>query len=266
MASEPRKTVNKKSTKKSVRTKTAKKSVRKTGSVSKTDNRSSSGIPAANRRNVVLILMVMILSTVVIFMGIELLRHKSQPSGRKIERASVQTVVPEVKPEDKLSDSVASSETEPKTDTKSTDETDTKASAEIFHGKIYLLYFNENTETLTYRSVKRPLRKAARYEDALSMLLHGPVKEEGRKGFESSLSTGMRISSVSVKNGIATVDVSKEFVKNSFGDIGVARVNQVFMTLTQFPEIKALIITVNGKPIDTMDDGRHFTWPQYKRL
>ena len=63
-----------------------------------------------------------------------------------------------------------------------------------------------------------------------------------------------KVISVRVDKGIASVDFSKEFVKNfTGGSTGeLMLVGAVVDTLTEYAEIKAVQILVDGKKIDTL--------------
>ncbi|MBN2436143.1 MAG: GerMN domain-containing protein [Spirochaetes bacterium] len=222
-------------------------------------------VPVSGAKNAVLILIVMALVTVLVFMGVQMLKIKNAPHTR-VEKSIVE-------PDKSLTDSKKSkdeSKKNEKPDDRSTvageTSTDKAKIPDLVTGNIYLLFFDERSELITLRPVARRFRSDQLLTDALSMLVKGPLKEEKNKGFETSLSPSMRFNTIKVKNKIAYIDINPEFVKDSFGDIGVARVNQVFLTLTQFDSINGIVITVNGKKIDTMDDGRHFVWPMTRRL
>ena len=222
--------------------------------------------PVPGKKNAILILLVMILSTVLVFMGVQMLKMRNVSQKNRIE----ETVVEQNKSlndSNKTNESVTRiEETDPGSALVDKTDGNTAKLPDLVTGKIYLLFFDERSEQITLRPVSRRFRSDKLLEDALSMLVRGPIQEEKTKGFETSLSTSMNINFIKIKKKIAYIDMSPAFIKDSFGDIGVARVNQVFLTLTQFDNIDAIVISVNCRKIDTMDDGRHFVWPMTTRL
>ena len=133
--------------------------------------------------------------------------------------------------------------------------------------KLYYLVYSDRTKKISPASVTREVEG----EDTLAAALNELVKElpeaEEKRGLISAMPEGLKIRSVKVKNGIADIDVSSEFSENAQGDFITGRLNQFFYTATQFPDVKGIVVRMNGKLFSTIGgDGLHITWPMKKAL
>jgi hypothetical protein len=85
-------------------------------------------------------------------------------------------------------------------------------------------------------------------EAAMLELLKGPSSAEQSVGFRTSVYPGTTLRSISVKDGTATVDFSKEFLNAVAGSCHVAALSaQVSETLKQFPSVQNVKILVEGQ-------------------
>jgi len=111
------------------------------------------------------------------------------------------------------------------------------------------IYFpNENGSKLL--PVAKNVRTEAKYQDAIEALIKG-VQGKGMTGM---FPKGVKLRSITVKNGLATVDFSQEltkkFVGGSTGELML--VGSIVQTLTEFPEVKKVQLTVEGKVIESI--------------
>lgn len=82
---------------------------------------------------------------------------------------------------------------------------------------------------------------------AVSNLLAGPTDEETREGFFTSINKDSKINSINIEGGVVKVDFSQEFNTGVAGSCRVIAIrSQVEETLKQFPEVKNVIISVDG--------------------
>lgn len=82
---------------------------------------------------------------------------------------------------------------------------------------------------------------------AIEQLLAGPAAGEASTGLSSSIPAGTRLLSISISDGVATVDLSGEFDSGG-GTLSMqARLAQVVYTLTQFPTVSSLIFRLDGQ-------------------
>jgi lipoprotein-anchoring transpeptidase ErfK/SrfK len=82
--------------------------------------------------------------------------------------------------------------------------------------------------------------------DTMRRLISGPTPAEFRQGFRTYIPTGTRVRSVTVTNGVATVDLNERFVSGSEPGSLLARLSQVVRTLTGWQGVKAVQLLVNG--------------------
>jgi hypothetical protein len=83
---------------------------------------------------------------------------------------------------------------------------------------------------------------------ALGELLLGPEEIEKDGGFITSINSGVEIKKLSVAGGVARVDFSQELENGVGGACRVAAIrSQIIETLKQFPTIKSVMISVDGK-------------------
>lgn len=87
------------------------------------------------------------------------------------------------------------------------------------------------------------------YRTALEELTRGPSSDEKKDGYATSLPSGIVLRSVAADaEGIVTADFTSSL---ELGVVGSCRVQaireQIEMTLEQFPEVRSIVITVNGE-------------------
>ena len=123
-----------------------------------------------------------------------------------------------------------------------------------------IIYFpNENATALVpeVRNIKSGSNDVL--IDALNDLLIG-TKQNGSVNI---IPKGTKLYGMEVKNKIAYVNFSKEFVKNfnggSTGEIFL--VGSIVNTLTEFPQVTSVVFMVDGKPIDTIAGHMDLTEP-----
>ena len=105
----------------------------------------------------------------------------------------------------------------------------------------------ETLETVT-RAVPRVPRIGA---EAVKALLAGPTSAETRAGFTTAVPAGTRFLDLVIDgNGIAKVDLSRDF-ESGGGSLGLTlRLAQVTCTLAQFPTVKGVRFALAGELID----------------
>lgn len=87
--------------------------------------------------------------------------------------------------------------------------------------------------------------------EALTELLKGPTQNEIGQGYYSSINEGVEILGLDVSNGIATVSFDRKFADSVAGSCQVEAIRaQITRTLTQFPSIGEVVITVAGEASD----------------
>jgi len=91
---------------------------------------------------------------------------------------------------------------------------------------------------------------AAVAKAAMSALLAGPTaKEAGDRTITSAIPGGTALLGVSIKNGVATVDLSTEFDTGGGTASMQYRLAQVVYTLTQFSTVKSVVFQIEGETV-----------------
>jgi germination protein M len=86
--------------------------------------------------------------------------------------------------------------------------------------------------------------------DALESLLSGPDEKDRAKGLVTGIPPETRLRSVSVKDGVATIDLSESFRFTASGVEGLtAELRQVVATATEFPTVQKVQILIEGKKV-----------------
>lgn len=67
----------------------------------------------------------------------------------------------------------------------------------------------------------------------------------------SAIPAGTRLLGLTIRDGIATVDLSREFESGGGSASAFYRLGQVVYTLTQFPTVRAVLFQVEGKTVTT---------------
>lgn len=88
---------------------------------------------------------------------------------------------------------------------------------------------------------------------AIEELLKGPTAEEKEQGYFSSINSGVKLNSLVIENGIARPDFDEQIEYQLGGSCRVSAIsNQIRETLKQFPTVKEVIISVNGRTEDVL--------------
>ncbi len=85
---------------------------------------------------------------------------------------------------------------------------------------------------------------------AIQALLAGPSPAELASGLGSAIPAGTKLLGISIKNGVATVDLTSEYQSDGGSHSMQARLGQVVYTLTQFPTVRAVRLHLDGKPVN----------------
>ncbi len=115
--------------------------------------------------------------------------------------------------------------------------------------KILLYFYDSEREMLApeYREVSLNEIKENMEHTIVNELLKGPAIS----GFERVLPKGVKLNSIKVENGKATVDLSEELVGKEVNEASeeerVKKIFSIVYTLTEIKEINSVEIRVNGE-------------------
>lgn len=97
---------------------------------------------------------------------------------------------------------------------------------------------------------RETLKTEAVARAAIEELLKGPTQQEKNAGYFSSIPEGSKLNSIFITDGIAKIDFD-EIAESGGGSCSMAgRVAQITQTLKQFPTIKTIVISINGRTED----------------
>ena len=85
---------------------------------------------------------------------------------------------------------------------------------------------------------------------AITALLAGPTSGETGRSISTAIPDGSKLLGISIDNGVATIDLSKEFESGGGSASVQTRLGQVVYTLTQFPTVKSVQFQIEGKSAD----------------
>ena len=83
---------------------------------------------------------------------------------------------------------------------------------------------------------------------SLQELLKGPNRMEKKGGFFTNINQGTKLQGLEIKDGVASADFNQKLQEKISGSCRVSAIRaQIEQTLKQFPDIKKVIISVNGE-------------------
>lgn len=116
-----------------------------------------------------------------------------------------------------------------------------------------LVYFAKDTGTaFTLESVPRVARSGGleeRVSAQVRALVDGPTPAEAEEGLATNLPDGTRVLGASLKDGLLTVNLSREFGSGGGTASMIGRLNQLYYTLSQPAGVRAVSLEVEGRPL-----------------
>ncbi len=84
---------------------------------------------------------------------------------------------------------------------------------------------------------------------AVEAVIAGPLPGEIAAGISSGVPAGSHLLGLSIADGVATVDLSREFESGGGSASVFIRLGQVVYTLTQFPTVQSVRFLIEGSPV-----------------
>ena len=104
------------------------------------------------------------------------------------------------------------------------------------------VWFSRDDGLVAVRRTHQPTRRDA--------LLAGPTSAEQDNGLVSAVPSGTRLLGITIRNGVATVDLTSEY-QSGGGSLSMqTRLGQVVYTLTQFPTVQKVRFSLDGTPVN----------------
>ncbi len=113
--------------------------------------------------------------------------------------------------------------------------------------KLYFIKLHPKTQEMSLTSVPRKVQSQSRLKSTLEKLIQGPSNYEDRKGLHTAIPKSTRIRSIRIRNNIATIDFNRTIELGANGAILIKRLDQIIYTATQFDNVNAVIIKINGR-------------------
>ncbi|HSF85825.1 MAG TPA: GerMN domain-containing protein [Acidimicrobiia bacterium] len=85
--------------------------------------------------------------------------------------------------------------------------------------------------------------------NAIRALIAGPTATQQEIGLSSSVPTDTLLLGITIENGLATVDLSREFEAGGGSFAMITRLAQVVYTMTQFPSVDEVVFWLDGAPV-----------------
>jgi germination protein M len=89
---------------------------------------------------------------------------------------------------------------------------------------------------------------------AMAALLAGPTEPDSR-AMSSAVPAGTKLLGLTIKDGVATVDLSREFESGGGSASPGIRLGQVTYTLTQFSTVKSVLFKIEGRTVTVFGSG-----------
>lgn len=97
------------------------------------------------------------------------------------------------------------------------------------------------------------VKTSATARAALEQLLAGPIGFDETLGYTTSINPGVKIQSLTIVDGVAKADFDETLEKAVGGSCRVNMIGrQITETLKQFPTVKSVVISINGRTEDIL--------------
>ena len=122
---------------------------------------------------------------------------------------------------------------------------------------VFFVRARNGGEELELVKVGRAIRVSlSPLRDSLDALLSGPSAEEAGQEFISLIAPEARLIGVSIRDEVAFIDFSDDFQYNPWGNEGLSyQIRQIVWTATEFPNVRAVQILIEGKIVDFLNGG-----------
>jgi hypothetical protein len=110
------------------------------------------------------------------------------------------------------------------------------------------VWFARHDSLAMVKRMHEPTQRVA--TAAVDALLDGPTREERAAGYASAIPAGTRLLGITIRNGVATVDLTSDYQSGGGATSMQTRLGQVVYTLTQFPTVQKVRFRLDGTPVN----------------
>ena len=117
--------------------------------------------------------------------------------------------------------------------------------------KLYFVRISETGKPELVAAERKITYHNAPLTETLKELLKGPIPAEKQRGISSLIPSGTEIKSVSIRDGIAFINLNESFQFNPYGAEGYrTQVLQIVYTVTEFASIQGVQFLLEGRKVD----------------
>jgi spore germination protein GerM len=119
----------------------------------------------------------------------------------------------------------------------------------VYFGKLG----NGDNCTLVFPIERAIIKTEAVARAAIEELINGPTEEEKNDGYFSGVNQNSKINKLTIANETAMIDFNNSLEEGVGGSCRVAGIReQIIKTLMQFPTVKKVIISIDGRTEDIL--------------
>jgi len=113
---------------------------------------------------------------------------------------------------------------------------------------IYFVSIDADGKVLRKEVTREISQTDSPLSDTINILFKGTTSSESGKGLRSLIPEGTKLLSATVKDGVATINLSDAFQFNQFGIEGyLGQLEQLVFTATSFPTVKSVQFLIEGQ-------------------
>lgn len=117
-----------------------------------------------------------------------------------------------------------------------------------YQSRLFYLKINDEGQILLKSIIRTVEYETGLLGATMDTLFSGPSQDDLIKGYFSLIPSDSRINTLSIRDGIAWIDVNEEFTYNHLGFEGYqAQLKQIVYTATEFSSVRGVKITINGR-------------------
>ncbi len=117
--------------------------------------------------------------------------------------------------------------------------------------KLYFVNIDEDGKVIRKEVTREIPQNDSPLSETLQALFRGPNAAESKKKLISCIPPGTKLLSATVRNGVATINVSEEFQFNQYGiDGSLGQLAQIVFTATAFPTVQSVQFLIDGQRRD----------------
>jgi spore germination protein GerM len=129
------------------------------------------------------------------------------------------------------------------------------ATPQMRNGSLYFVQLDRGGTILRSRLSRAVPSTNSPLQDTLRALMNGPTQTEQNQGFKSLIPEGTSILSVTLRGETAYINVSENFLYNTYGVEGYANsLAQLVWTATEFPSVNNVQLLIDGRRLDFLGE------------